>query len=256
MPFPNDQPPGNLPMIRTGGCMVLTLVLFTACLLPFFLVDFANSALKNLHLPPAAAFMVIVGTLLGSAINLPIARFPIDHEVPGPIFEPFSGWNVLPQMQRLRTQMVVAVNVGGCVIPILLATWLCGFIVQGGSAAILVTLVGMTVNAGVCYVIARPVPHLGIALPFFVPAMCALSITWFGGAFLAGYSPNPQQALQEYALLRAPIAFVSGISGPLIGADLLHWKDFGKLGVGTVSIGGAGTWDGIVLSGLIAAFFA
>ena len=52
---------------------------------------------------------------------------------------------------------------------------------------------------------------------------------------------------------RAPVAFVAGVLGPLVGADLLHLKDIGRISTGLLSIGGAGTFDGIVLSGLLAA---
>jgi uncharacterized membrane protein len=54
----------------------------------------------------------------------------------------------------------------------------------------------------------------------------------------------------------APVAFVAGVAGPLIGADLLHLKDIEKSAVGIASIGGAGTFDGIVLSGIVAAYLA
>jgi uncharacterized membrane protein len=49
-----------------------------------------------------------------------------------------------------------------------------------------------------------------------------------------------------------PIAFSAGVLGPLIGADLLHLDDIAEIGTGMASIGGAGTFDGIVLSGLVA----
>ena len=54
----------------------------------------------------------------------------------------------------------------------------------------------------------------------------------------------------------APLAFVAGVMGPLIGADLLHLKDIEKVGAGMVSIGGAGTFDGIVMSAIVAAYLA
>jgi uncharacterized membrane protein len=54
----------------------------------------------------------------------------------------------------------------------------------------------------------------------------------------------------------SPVAFVAGVAGPLIGADLLHLKDIEKLPAGMASIGGAGTFDGILLSGIIAAYLA
>ena len=42
------------------------------------------------------------------------------------------------------------------------------------------------------------------------------------------------------------------ILGPLIGADLLRLKQIIALSSGNASIGGAGTFDGIVISGFIA----
>ena len=44
-------------------------------------------------------------------------------------------------------------------------------------------------------------------------------------------------------------SLVSGVLGPLIGANLLHIRDIAALETGIASIGGAGTFDGIVLSG-------
>ncbi|HXZ68352.1 MAG TPA: DUF1614 domain-containing protein, partial [Alphaproteobacteria bacterium] len=46
------------------------------------------------------------------------------------------------------------------------------------------------------------------------------------------------------------------VAGPLIGADLFHLRDIKASPVGIASIGGAGTFDGIVLSGIIAAYLA
>jgi uncharacterized membrane protein len=52
------------------------------------------------------------------------------------------------------------------------------------------------------------------------------------------------------------VAYVSGVLGTLIGADLGHLKDISKSGPKIASIGGAGTFDGIFLSGIIAAILA
>jgi len=54
----------------------------------------------------------------------------------------------------------------------------------------------------------------------------------------------------------APVALVAGAAGPLIGADLLHLREIGQRAVGVASIGGAGTFDGIVLSGIFAAYLS
>jgi uncharacterized membrane protein len=49
------------------------------------------------------------------------------------------------------------------------------------------------------------------------------------------------------------LAYVSGTLGTLIGADLTNLQDAGKFGAPVISIGGAGTFDGVFLSGIIAA---
>jgi uncharacterized membrane protein len=49
-----------------------------------------------------------------------------------------------------------------------------------------------------------------------------------------------------------PLAFVIGVMGPLIG----HLREVEAAQTGIASIGGAGTFDGIVLSGIIAAYLA
>ena len=54
----------------------------------------------------------------------------------------------------------------------------------------------------------------------------------------------------------APLAYISGTLGVLIGADLLRLRDIGKLGLPMASIGGAGTFDGIFLTGLVAVLLA
>jgi uncharacterized membrane protein len=80
--------------------------------------------------------------------------------------------------------------------------------------------------------------------PGLLAPLLSVGMTWL----LLG---NP-----AYDSIRAPIDFVAGVLGPLIDADLLHLKDIMKASAGVLSIGGAGTFDGIVLSGLLAALFA
>jgi uncharacterized membrane protein len=52
------------------------------------------------------------------------------------------------------------------------------------------------------------------------------------------------------------LAYVSGVLGTLIGADLLNLPRIRRLGAPVASIGGAGTFDGIFLSGLLAVLIA
>jgi uncharacterized membrane protein len=59
-----------------------------------------------------------------------------------------------------------------------------------------------------------------------------------------------------HSAMAPPVAFAAGVMGPLAGADLLHLKEIETRVVGVLSIGGAGTFDGIVLSGIVAAYLA
>jgi uncharacterized membrane protein len=54
----------------------------------------------------------------------------------------------------------------------------------------------------------------------------------------------------------APLAYVSGTLGVLIGADLLHLREIRKLGAAQAAIGGAGTFDGIFVTGVMAVLLA
>jgi len=54
----------------------------------------------------------------------------------------------------------------------------------------------------------------------------------------------------------APLAYVSGTLGVIIGADLLRIPDIRKLGTPFASIGGAGTFDGIFITGVVAVLLA
>jgi uncharacterized membrane protein len=54
----------------------------------------------------------------------------------------------------------------------------------------------------------------------------------------------------------AALAYVSGSLGTLIGADLLNLDAVPGLGAPVASIGGAGTFDGIFLTGIMAVLLA
>src|SRR5262249_11862980 len=136
-----------------------------------------------------------------------------------------------------------AINVGGCIIPAAIALYEARIVAEHPQAR-WAMLVAMAVNIAVCFWIARPIRGVGIAIPAFVPPIVAISMAWL---LLSG---------DAFGELRAPVAFVAGVSGPLIGADLLNLRQFERLHTGIISIGGAGTFDGIVISGIVAAFFA
>ncbi|HVV99536.1 MAG TPA: DUF1614 domain-containing protein [Planctomycetaceae bacterium] len=239
-PFTNDP----MRLTRVNGCLVLLMLLCFTCLMPLMFVQMFEQALRNLHLSPSGALMVMIGIIFGSAINLPLYSIPREHAYPTPSVAPLAGWPLPFPLQAYRNETVVAVNVGGCIIPVLLAAWLLPSLVDAGARVVGVLVAGIILNTAICFQAARPVPNLGIAMPAFIPPVTAFAVAMLGLG-------DPM-----FDAHRAPVAFIVGISGPLLGADLLHWRQFSHIATGMVSIGGAGTWDGIVLSGVLAAFFA
>lgn len=221
------------------GCLVLLVVLLLLFLFPLFLANFMLASLAKLGLAPEVALLVLIGIVIGGSVNIPVKRIPRDEEILVDPFALFGFSRLFPHVQRRRTYTVLAVNVGGCLIPCALALHEIVRILNHGAATALATALIALVNVAVCYRVARPVAGLGIAMPALVPPLVAVILTLL--------------LVPEFA---PPVAFVAGVLGPLLGADLLHLRDVNRLATGFASIGGAGTFDGIVLSGLIASFLS
>jgi uncharacterized membrane protein len=130
---------------------------------------------------------------------------------------------------------VVAINVGGAVIP----TAVSFYLLWKAPSSILYCLVGVAVVAVATRVVARPVKGVGIVTPAFIPPIIA--------AVMAYVLPSGAPRI---------VAYVAGVLGTLIGADLSNLNVIPKLGAPIASIGGAGTFDGVFLSGIIAVLLA
>ena len=222
------------------GCLSLLVVVGSLCLMPFFLVEIMQTALRRLHLSPEVALLAVMGIFIGSMINVPVYRIKRNEPQVIQTLGPFGPW-FAPQFQRVRQDTLIAVNVGGCVVPALIALWQVLHLLDQGGWPVTAMLVAAGVNIAVCYRSAQPVSGVGILMPVFASPITAVLATWL-------LMMNP-----EYAVDRAPVAFVAGVAGPIIGADLFHLRDLSRVSVGVLSIGGAGTFDGIVLSSFLAA---
>ena len=129
---------------------------------------------------------------------------------------------------------VIAVNVGGAVIPTLMSIYL-----LLRYQLWLLAAVATAVVAAVCYALSDPVPGVGIAIPIFVPVIATAIVSFV--------------LSREYA---APLAYIAGSLGTLIGADLMNLGQIRGLGAPIASIGGAGAFDGIFLTGILAVLLA
>jgi uncharacterized membrane protein len=190
-------------------------------------------------LDPQTALFVIVGIFLGSVVNIPVKRLVRHEDVTVHPFPHFGFLDRWPQFQRVRRETIVAVNLGGCVIPTMVAIYEMFQLVMDSWTYLLAVGLAVAINTTVCYRLARPVKGIGIAMPALVPPIVAV---------MSALVLAPDQA--------PPVAFIAGVLGPLLGADLLHLREIPRISTGMASIGGAGTFDGIVLSGILAAYLA
>jgi uncharacterized membrane protein len=215
--------------------VTLLLVLFLFLLLPWLLLDVILMALEKLEISPSIAPLVVLLMFVGSLINIPIFRESVPTQLR---HHPLSVWGLeryWPGMHKEVRERIIAINVGGFVVPMLLVVYEVFLIWVQYPEILLPLTIAVLINIFVCSLIAQPVPQVGITLPALVPgviaAICALLL-----------APT----------LAPPVAFCAGVLGPVIGADLIYLKKIRQTHVGLASIGGAGTFDGIVISGLLA----
>ncbi len=190
-------------------------------------------AYTRLGLNPRMALLVLLVSLIGSYINIPVAELPEQQVAAGRLVDYFGIQYVVPVVVSWPGT-IIAVNVGGAVIPTVVSALLLvrhRLWIQGPLAVICVAIVS--------HLLAHPIYGLGIAVPIFVPAL-ATAVT----AILLSRRHAP------------PLAYIAGSCGTLVGADLLNLGKLQGLGAPVASIGGAGTFDGIFLTGVLAVLIA
>lgn len=214
----------------------VTALLFVLLLLslPFLwlaiALDTVQVAVAKLGFSPTAASVLLLLVILGSTINIPLYE-RISTVAIVPDFEALwlsRFWGI--PLRKIEQKTIVALNVGGGLIPTLLALY--QFSRVSPSAILLVTAIVTAVS----YYSAQVVPGIGIQMNALVaPLTAAMTAILIAGGTAA-----------------APIAFAGGVLGTLIGADLLHLREIERMSAGVLSIGGAGVFDGIALCGLFA----
>lgn len=224
----------------TSNRLSLLTSLVMLALVPFVFGPFMVTSLSKLHLSPQTAFQLMVAIIIGGFVNIPVRRIP--HQQPvssNPLAVIGLDGKTPAWLNRQRHETIIAVNVGGALMPTGIALYQLLYLVPLGEAAVWAVVVAVTINVAVSYFVATPVTNVGIVMPGFVAPLTAV---------LSALILAPDHA--------PPVAFVAGVLGPLIGADLLHIDEIAKTPTGVASIGGAGTFDGIVLSGILAAYLA
>jgi uncharacterized membrane protein len=203
----------------------------------FFIVLILRSvsyAYESLGISHHAAMWLLFASLVGSFFNIPVAELPPGQAMSSQQVVDFFGMPYEVPVVSHWAGTVIAVNVGGAVIPTLMSIYL---LIRNQLWA--KGLLATAIVAVIIHLLANPVHGLGIAVPVFVPVITTAIV-----AMLLS---------RQYA---APLAYIAGSLGTLIGADLTNLDKVQGLGAPVASIGGAGTFDGIFLTGILAVLLA
>lgn len=210
-------------------------LLFLILIAVFFLIsiNMIGLAFEKLGFSPRYSVLLLFLSLLGSNVNIPLKEITsLETVVSGKVIDFYRFRYVIPPVEHEK-RTLIAINLGGAVIPVTVSLFLIT------KVHLLNVILGIVIMTFFIHMIAKPVRGLGIAVPALIPPFLA-------AIFALIISP------EEAPLL----AYISGTLGSLIGADLLNLNKIPYLGAPVASIGGAGTFDGIFLTGIISVLIA
>ena len=225
--------------------IILLLILAVPIIFIYLFLRLSETAFEMVGFSHWNASLAVFGSILGSLVDLPLTSAPITA---------YPAWyltvmSLYPQsFPTTFHSLYLAVNLGGCIIPLVISAHL----LLGGHVSVGKSFLGVVVVAAITYYVAEAVPGQGIVLPFWLSPLLAAVM---GLALAGGYRGSP------------PLAYISGTIGTLIGADVLSVITPGVLPALSpvdlirakplvLSIGGAGVFDGIFLTGIIAVLLA
>jgi len=227
------MPSGHLQYLPIPWPIYALLFIVLGILTVLIQIGLIRYVYARLGISPGTAMFLLLASLLGSYVNIPIAHYPEETVVVAQRVDFFGTEYILPtEVDWPGT--VIAINLGGAVIPILLSLYL-----LARNRIWLPAIAATAVVSVVCFALARPVQGAGIVIPVFIPFIAAGAVSC-----LLAWSQAPA------------VAYVSGSLGTLIGADLMNLGNIRGLGTPVASIGGAGTFDGIFVTGIFAVVLA
>jgi uncharacterized membrane protein len=218
--------PLTLPYLGLLGLALIILIVLLE-------IGIIEAAYYKLGMSHRSIILLLIATLLGSFINIPVATVTSGKLIHNRIVIAHGMAYVIPHVM-VAGRTLIAVNVGGALIPVLVCVYL--LVRIGGWLAVIPATAAVT---AVVYHFSRVVPGLGITVPTLLPGITA--------AVLAIILSRQK---------RAAVAYVAGTLGCLLGADVLNLPAYPQFHAPVASIGGAGTFDGVFLSGIIAVLLA
>jgi uncharacterized membrane protein len=182
-------------------------------------------------------FLLILGVaLVGSYVDIPVWQIKNTRPTVG-VREVRAFWITyrVPEYALTQTTTTIALNVGGALVPLVVTL----ILLHAHPGIWVGALVATALTALAVHMVAKVVDGVGIVAPTLLPPVAAVLFSLpFGGSDLA------------------ITAYIAGTLGTLIGADLSNLGKISEGGTHVASIGGAGKFDGIFLTGIVAVLIA
>jgi uncharacterized membrane protein len=216
-----------------SGPFLLILFILFVVVLALVQLGILEYAYAKIGIQPRYVFLLLLLSLLGSYVNIPVAQLKEKEVISNKVVSDWGVQYVVPDVEEWP-RTVIAVNVGGALIPTILSIYL-----MVKNRLYVKSLIGVAIVAAIVHQMAHAVPGVGIAMPPLIPPLLAAGV-----ALLLSRQAAPA------------LAYISGSLGTLIGADLLNLGMVQGLQAPVLSIGGAGTFDGVFLTGILAVLLA
>src|SRR6266404_9011567 len=155
----------------TPGLFSILVFLFVGLII-LIQLRIVRYAYMRLGVGPGVALVLLFGSLIGSYFNIPITVLPGPPVRSGQIVDFFGMQYVVPFVVSWPGT-VLAVNVGGAVIPALMSAYLVIRYQLWLRAAIATAVIAFVIHS-----MATPVPGVGIAVPVFAPVVITAIIAF------------------------------------------------------------------------------
>jgi uncharacterized membrane protein len=222
--------------------VIIFLIALVVILIPLLILGIIGAAFTRLGFSWISALAVVLLMLFGSFVNIPVYRIRRDmirvshnEETVFDVCVPCASGQVWDTM--------ISLNLGGAVIPVCVCVYMVyqAFLITG-TTLFFTIFAGITIVAIITFVSTRLVTFAGIQVPILIPGLTAL----LAGLLLAG----------GIGLLAAVTAFVSGVTGVLLGGNVANLYRIKDLEVPEISVGGAGTFGSIFICCMLPALIA
>jgi uncharacterized membrane protein len=137
---------------------LLICLVFLAGLFILLEINVISYAFMILGLSPRVALLALFASLMGSYVNIPLYQVESGPIATDTVVANFGVLYTVP-IQYASSQTTVAINVGGALVPLLIA----GYALYRRPEALLPSILGTAIVAFVAHQFAYPIKGMGIA---------------------------------------------------------------------------------------------